>query len=131
MYDRDGGRTTMRGTLIGVGLIMVGVALLAALAVGVIDRQCAADIDRWLPLYPGAAVVSEQHTFLRSRGMGETALTLHTPDDRQAVSTWYLERTQRQADIDPNRGAATNRLRLEDAPAGGTLIHLNSECAWH
>lgn len=131
MYDRDQGHTTVRATLISVALIAVGVAALATLVMGVIDRQCAADIERWLPLYPGAEVVSEQHTFLRARGMGETALTLHTPDGRQAVNRWYQDNTQRQAELDPNRGAATNRLRLADAPGGGTLIHLDSECAWH
>lgn len=131
MYDRDYGHTTVRGTLIGVGLILVGVALLTALVVGIIDRQCASDIDRWLPLYPGAVVVSEEHTFLRARGMGETTMTLHTPDDRQTVSNWYLDNTQSQSEIDPNRGAATTSLRVVDAPDGGTLIHLFSECAWY
>jgi hypothetical protein len=131
MYDRDGGRTTIRATLIGAAVIMVGVVVLLALVVGVIDQQCASDIERWLPLYPGADTVSQQHSFLRARGMGVTTLTLHTPDDRETVSAWYADSTQRQADLDPDRGAATSRLRLEDAPDGGTLIHLDSECAWY
>lgn len=131
MYDRDYGHTTVRGTLISVGLILIGIALLTALVVGIVDRQCASDIDRWLPLYPGAAVVSEQHTFLRPRGIGETMMTLRTPDNQRTVNAWYLDYLQRQTELNPNQGAATTGLRLEDAPDGGTLIHLYSECAWY
>lgn len=130
MHDRTHGHTTIRGTVIGAGLILVGIAVLLTIVIGLIDQRCAADTDRWMPLYPGAEIVSQRYTFLRARGMGETQMTLRTPDDQQTVSNWYMQHTQSEANIDPDRGLATTSVRVVEHPDGGAQISLFSECAW-
>jgi len=54
-----------------------------------LDGACVADIAPRMVYYPGATFVSENHTFFREFGMGETGIILHSDDDPDKVRSWY------------------------------------------
>jgi hypothetical protein len=53
------------------------------------DRTCYGYLSRRLPIYPGAEIVSRQHNFVSEWGVGNTVMTLYTPDAPEVVQAWY------------------------------------------
>ena len=142
MYDtqESGLLGSIRRLVLSLTLIVVGIIVLAVLLLAAIDGQCASEINTWLPVYPGATLVSEEHDYFRPRAMGRTTGAYYTPDDSATVRRWYSEYRRaltegRYNEANPNApmeagSAATVRFDLRPAEDGGTIIILRSECAY-
>jgi len=94
-----------------VGCLMIVVVMSACILGSIlsINGVCGAYLPQRLPTYPGAEVVAEGHNFLSSWGMGNTVLTLYTPDDPDTVRSWYAVQTGRFL-----RGAIENPTPITD-----------------
>lgn len=142
MYETQGGSLlgSVRRLMLSLMLIVVGIAVLAVLLLAAIDYQCGSEIDRWLPIYPGAVLLEETHDYFRPRAMGRTNAEYYTPDDRDAVLRWYSEYRRNLTsgqynEANPNarlesRSVATVRYTVRAADDGGTIIITYSECAY-
>jgi hypothetical protein len=82
-----------RRAVLGTILVFAGVCGCLGLTGLAADRICVTNLNARLPVYPGAAVVREQHNFLTSFGMGETVLQLASEDDPAVVREWYARHT--------------------------------------
>ena len=97
------------------------------------DVSCHNDANTWLPDYPDAEFVSEEYTFFRAWGIGETNRTLYSPDPVVTVRQWYINNNIRLADETGQR--SDNSLALlryfvrESEDREGSTIVLYSECA--
>ena len=129
----------LRQTIISTLVILVAVILCSLVSVLGIDAICHNDIEKVLPYYPNADLVSQQHDFLRARAMGHTYEVLATNDLPANVRQWYsdlrLKLAKHGADDSgrnmPN-GLATVSYRVaKDDVTGQTLIYLVSECAYN
>lgn len=96
-----------------------------------VDSSCVSGADDWLNDYPGAIFISQEHSFLRPFGIGETARILYEARPIDAVEEWYvaedIERDRRG--MNRGDGAAWMRWYLQEAEDGGTIIILQSDCA--
>jgi len=90
---------------LAVALVFGLVAACLAGSALVTDTLCRQGFDRRLPVYPGAAVKWERHNFLSAFGMGETVMTLTSPDAPETVRAWYAATT-----------AAAIRDSVDDVP---------------
>lgn len=74
-----------------IGCIGVVVALFLCIGVSFfsVDRLCAAYLPQRLPIYPDAEVEFITHNFITEFGMGNTSIVLYTPDEPDAVRSWY------------------------------------------
>jgi hypothetical protein len=129
----------LRQTIFSSLVILLAVMLCSVVSILTLDAVCHSEIERVLPLYPQAELVSQQHDFLRSRGMGHTYVVLTTSDVAADVRQWYrdlrfkLSRGTDESDynMSPN-GLATVSYRVgTDDITGQTLIYLVSECAYN
>lgn len=78
-----------RSGLLGcVGLLVMLVACLAITTFAV-DRVCYEGLSRRLPIYPGAEIVFRTHNLFNEFGMGNTVITLYSPDPPDVVRAWY------------------------------------------
>lgn len=128
-YDPRDRQDHTRGTLIGLAVVSLSVVVLFGLVVLGLDADCHADIQRWLPLYPDAEVVSVEHDFFRAQAMGRTVMILRSPDDVLTTRRWYVDVWDREADIDPNRGLAIVNFQVNaDPDSDGSLVILSSSC---
>lgn len=73
----------------GVAIVAAVMMLCSSATFFGLDRICLSELSESLPIYPGAEVRSERHSFITSFGLGETIVMLYTPDDVQTVTTWY------------------------------------------
>ncbi len=129
----------LRQTIISTLVILVAVMLCSVVSVLSIDAICHSDIERTLPYYPNATLVSQQHDFLRARAMGHTYDMLTTTDLPEVVRQWYSDQRLKQAQHPSDesgrnlpRGLATVSYRVaKDDVTGQTLIYLVSECAYN
>ena len=96
-----------------------------------VDRSCSNAAADWLPTYPGAEVISEEYTWLRPFGIGDTTRILYTPDSRQDVLSWYAgnDRALEEKGYHRTDGHANLYWRLGSPAGGGTTIRLISQCA--
>lgn len=124
----QGWRRIFTGCLV---ILVILTACLSVTALG-LDGMCVSSVGSRLPIYPGATLEMERHSFLRATGMGETVMILYTPDDPQTVTAWYA-RTVGQVLREnalkrvPQIGAADwNVTRAEDGV--GSQIILYSYC---
>jgi len=133
-------RTSNGRLLLSLVYIVIGIIVLIALTTLGIDVRCSADINHWLPIYPGAELIrTDDDGFFRPRASGITEQVYYTSDDAQTVRTWYRdyrrEITQNVAERNPNaaaRGLADTRFTIsEDPDSEGTLIFTYAECAYH
>lgn len=110
-----------------VMLILLGVlACLGLLSAGV-DQICVNEAKLWMPRYPGASVVQEEYSLLRPFGIGITDLVLHSEDERDTVSQWYV--ANRRENRDQRRSRLSDMTwRTASAPNGGTFIYMHAEC---
>lgn len=90
---------TFRYLVTSTLLIIVMVFLCVVSTVTYIDYNCYSNGKAWLPIYPGAEILSEEDGYFRRYGFGSTTLVLHTPDDNNTVRRWYIEH-QRQTRIE-------------------------------
>lgn len=129
----------LRQTIFSSLVILLAIMLCSIVSVLGLDAVCHSEIERVLPLYPQAELVSQQHDFLRPRGMGHTYVVLATTDQPTLVRQWYrdvrfsLSRSTENSErnLSPN-GLATVSYRVsEDNVTGQTLIYLVSECAYN
>lgn len=111
-------------------------AMLAAIAIFFaflffwVDRTCHSAISQWLPYYPDAKVISEDHNFFRPQGMGLTVITLGSEDDSETVKQFYRDNNIAMLRGGVSRGLAALDWNVEEDPdnVGGSLIYLFSEC---
>lgn len=131
---------SIRRTIIGIFAIIIGIMVCTVVSVVAMDAYCSSDIEHWLPVYPGAEerVAETEHDFFRPRGMGRTSMVFYTPDDTVTVRRWYTEyrREITKGAYSENseqalRGVANVSYQIIEEPDGGTLIYLNSECAYN
>lgn len=121
-------------TILSLLLIMGGIMLcMVSLIVG-IDTACNINIDRWMPVYPGAEEVSTQYDFLRPRGMGNTFIIFQTSDDVATVRRWYADYQHQMMRESGDRSnihgfARTNFQITENPERTATLIYHMSDCA--
>lgn len=121
-----------RGCLVFVvfiGIVITGCMM--SVYVG-IDVVCSNSAHTWLPDYPGATLINQEHNFIRPFGIGETTRALYSPEARRAVELWYMRHDADNVSQGRTRdgGMATMRWFLqEDDTRGGTLITLYSSCA--
>jgi|GEM_PF-1356458 len=130
----------LRQTIFSILVILLAIMLCSIVSVLTIDELCHSEIERTLPLYPNAELVSQQNEFFRPRAMGRTYVVMATTDLVADVSQWYrshrlkLARQGQDAsgrNLTPN-GLATVSYRVsEDNVTGQTLIYLVSECAYN
>lgn len=93
------------------------------------DQVCHSDIEQWIPVYPGAIVISKEHDFIRLRAMGTSVLTLSSPDDPEIVRQFYRDNTLRLLREQESRGLASTNWSVEPDPdSDGSIIILYSEC---
>jgi len=129
----------LRQTIFSSLVILLAILLCSIVSVLSLDAVCHSEIERVLPLYPQAELVSQQHDFLRPRAMGHTYTVLTTHDLPADVRLWYRsgrfklekEMDENNRNLSPN-GLATVSYRVaEDDITGQTLIYLVSECAYN
>lgn len=111
-------------------VIILVIFACSGIGVGVVNYACISSATTWLPLYPGAEVVSDKHTFISTFGMGETLVTLYTPDDEPTVYRWYAVAVREVSQQkNPQRIARTRWATAVAEDGKGTLITLYSACA--
>jgi hypothetical protein len=79
--------------VLGCLAIVVAVILCSGVSLFAADRLCYGALSQRLPLYPNAAVKQRVHNLFTEFGMGNTAITMTTPDDPTTVRNWYGART--------------------------------------
>jgi hypothetical protein len=140
MFEEPNNSSCFRQTVIGILVITVGVMLCSVLSVAGIDIVCHNDIERILPLYPGAEIVSEQSGFFRPRAMGLSVVVLTSTDAVADVRKWYLDHhlsvirgtmDENGQRISPSNIATITTQVDEDQETGLTRITLESECAYN
>ena len=121
------------------------VGLLAALvfcvgtATFALDRICYAGLSKRLPLYPNAEIRLRRHNLFAEFGMGNTAMTLYTPDEPNDVRMWYGRNTGEYIRGTMENGGTIDRLALRiaqgdwdvtrDESGTGSQIILFGTCA--
>lgn len=108
-------------------LVAVSALFIVALALGA-DQLCRSDINKRLPFYPNADLMSKEKDLLRYRAAGTTKMVFHTDDDADKVAQWYRELNLEQLDKGIFRGLADIRRTHEADPDGGTFIYYQSAC---
>ncbi|MCA9903326.1 MAG: hypothetical protein KC547_05675 [Anaerolineae bacterium] len=114
-----------------IGLLMI--ACVGSISI-VLDQACHATLNRRLPIYPNAEIVTERHNYFTAFGVGETYMQLYSPDSTDTVQQWYGREVGTYL-----REAATNNdpfLRLgsgqwrvrRDASGSGSEITLYGTC---
>lgn len=79
----------LRGCL----LVLVIMLLVVSGAFVAVDRVCYHYLSQRLPIYPDSTVRVRTHNFLSELGMGNTVITLYTPDAPETVRAWYAVQT--------------------------------------
>jgi hypothetical protein len=102
-----------------------------------LDRICYSGLSQRLPIYPNAEVRLRRHNLFTEFGMGNTAITLYSPDDPNDVRRWYGRQTGDYIRGTMDNGGTIDRLALRiaqgdwDVTADGTgsQIILFGTCA--
>ncbi len=75
--------------VLGCLVIPMAILICGSTLVFAVDRICYGNLTERLPLYPNAQIVRRVHNLFTEFGMGNTVLTLTTPDDAETVRSWY------------------------------------------
>jgi hypothetical protein len=130
----------LRQTIFSILVILLAIMMCSMISVLTIDQLCHSEIERTLPLYPNAQMVSQQNDFFRPRAMGRTYVVMATTDLAPNVSQWYRDNRLKLAthgqdnsgrNLSPNSLATVSYRVAEDNVTGQTLIYLVSECAYN
>lgn len=127
-----GQRMGARGCLLSTLLMLIGVFGCMGTLYVVADNSCVQAANLWLPDYPGSRLVSQEQTWLRAFGIGETTRILYTTDDAEQVRRWYYQEdiTKGSAGQSRDRNIAVLRWTVSpESQTGGALIRLFSSCA--
>lgn len=124
---------SVKRSLISVVVVIASIGLCILAVSAGLDVACRADIDNWVPIYPGAEIVEMEYQGpFRPRAMGATAVMLYSEDPPNVVRSWYYQHIVDLARRRVSRGFATTSREIEAAPDGeGTHIYLFSTCAWY
>lgn len=119
---------SFKGCLFFILMVTVSIFACVSILYVSIDTSCRKDARKWLPDYPGAERVHEEHSWLTPFGIGQTTRVLFSTDPRQEIMQWYTENDKHmgQGGNAPSE-FATMRWRLSNAE-DGTHIILTSEC---
>lgn len=120
-------RPFVQQLVFSLALMLIGVGVLVLLIFVGLDARCAADIERGLPYYPQAELVSSEHTHWRLRGMGNSTVILSSSDTVQQIRRWYVDYAV-DTNPPPSQFAVT-RYNITANPNGGSTITLTSRCA--
>ncbi|MBE0689033.1 MAG: hypothetical protein IH587_02780 [Anaerolineae bacterium] len=108
-----------------IGLLTIG--CLGSISI-LLDQACHGTLNRRLPIYPGAEVVTERHSFFTAFGVGETYMQLYSADAPDTVQPWYGREVGtylRDAAInnDPllRLGSGQWRVRRDDSGEGSEI----------
>jgi len=122
----------------GCLLVIVLIMICAGTITFTLDNVCYAGLTQRMPIYPGAEIVNEEHNMFRQFGMGNTTLTLITPDDQDTVRAWYAGRNgtwlrQSLQSDDPSarllRTFSQYQFDVSEAPGGvGSQVILFGTC---
>jgi len=128
----QGRQTTLKGCLIvGLGMLLGTLACVSVIYIAV-DTSCVSSANTWLPDYSGSQLVSEEHSWLRSFGIGETTRILYTTDTSGIVSRWYTRQDILNESQGKSRDGQIAQLRWavgRDQNTDGAVIALVSRCA--
>lgn len=72
-------------------LVVVLIAACSTATTLALDSICYNVLSQRLPIYPGATITVDRHSFLRRYGMGETIMVLDSDDPVEMVRNWYGE----------------------------------------
>lgn len=78
----------LRGGL-GCLVIFLGILTCSGISFVAFDRICYDSLSRRLPFYPEAEIIFRTHNMLSEFGMGNTVITMHSPDEPDVVRSWY------------------------------------------
>lgn len=121
-----------RGCLATMLLILVGLLGCIGSLYVLADNSCVNAANVWLPDYPGSRLVSEEYSWLRPFGVGETSRLLITPDDPDQVRRWYYQEdiAKGSRGLSRDRNIAVLRWTVSrDSQTGSAIIRLFSSCA--
>lgn len=127
----DSFRYTPRVLLLTMFFFCGGIFACSAGLTAVLDVVCTRNASEWLPIYPNSIVIVENHTFVRPFGVGITTMQLYTPDRDTVVRDWYIQERGKNEANPMNLLATMNYSVRRDPENGGSIIRLQSECAWN
>ena len=88
-----GGATARRSRLprpvLGCLVVLVAILLCSGVTMFAADRLCYGALSQRLPLYPNSTVISRTYNLFSAFGMGNTVVSITTPDDPETVRNWY------------------------------------------
>jgi hypothetical protein len=132
-----GGVTARRSRLprpvLGCLVVIVAIFLCSGVTMFAADRLCYGALSQRLPLYPDSTVISQTYNLFSAFGMGNTVVSMTTPDDQQTVRNFYGRATSTYMD---SRGSGSPFFTLAkgqwDVSRGdngeGSLIILFGTC---
>ncbi len=124
-----GSKRNKRSPLVGCLVVPVAAVLFIVALVFGSDQYCRYEINRRLPIYPAATLISEEHNGLRVRATGASHMVFSTSADLETVREWYREFNLKRVKEEGPQGLATVNFVLEPDPqSGGTLITYMTEC---
>jgi hypothetical protein len=117
------------GSILTLMLIVVGIAICVGGMFITLDQTCAASIESWLRVYPGAERVSQETNFLRPNATGITITTYETNAPPWLVEQWYIGVTRQAGEFVQVRRLASVAWTVErQADGTGTTIEIYAEC---
>lgn len=128
--DRKG--CTLRGLLLSFVFIPVGILLCSTSVYVMVDFSCKGDASLWLVDYPNSERVDQIYTGVRPFGLGATIRVLRSPDSRNVVWRWYMDRNQELSYQGHTSANSFTRVNIQVSTIvggeGGSRIELTSEC---
>lgn len=78
---------------LGCLVVVLAIVVCGSVSSFALDRLCYSNLSQRLPIYPDATVESRAHNLFTEFGMGNTVMVLTTPDEPDAVRSWYAIQT--------------------------------------
>jgi hypothetical protein len=132
-YAAHESRYSNKGCMIAMFFMLVGIVVCSASIYVAADVSCTNDARTWLEDYPESELITEDYTFFRAFGLGETTRVLYTADHANDVRNWYLtqDRARDAEGLRRNIGIARMNWQVTGADDRdeGSYILLYSECA--
>lgn len=82
-------RSRLPRPVMGCLVVLVAILLCSGVTMFAADRLCYGALSQRLPLYPNGTVISRVHNLFSEFGMGNTVVSIVTPDDQDTVRNWY------------------------------------------
>ncbi len=124
-----GNRRNKRSPLVGCVVLPVLVVLFVVALVFGSDQYCRYEINRRLPIYPGATLLSQEFNGLRTRATGASQMVFSTPDSEATVREFYRQLNLARVKEEGPQGLATVGFNIQADPQGeGAIISYATEC---